>query len=232
VRRLLLLLVLVTAAAAVVPGGAGATNECRGLQICVPVDGPWVVVPTGKGEHRPQVEFQLSCPRGFIVGGLDAELTSRAIDVAFRGLIGSPVTPGVTTGRAVVFLGTFTGAGRSAQSFRPHIGCIPTSGGGRIPTAAAVFPPGAPTVRRVLTLDVEPGTRLVARGCLANERLVGGSHAIGFFTPTPPDGWLTASIATSQDVRAGRIVVSVHAARALTGSPAVLQVSAICGGGA
>jgi hypothetical protein len=232
VRRLLVLLALSCLAAALVPGGAGATNECRGLMVCVPVDGPWVVVPTGKGVLRPRVEYQLSCPRGFIVGGLDAELTSRAIDVGFEGLVGSPVTPGVATRQAVVVVGTFTGATRSAQSFRPHIGCIPTSGGGRIPTAVSVFPPGAPTIRRVVTVGVEPGTRLVARGCEANERLVGGSHAIGFYTPMPPSAQLTATVTASQAVRAGRIAVSVRATPAVSGFPAVLQVSAVCGGGA
>jgi hypothetical protein len=61
---------------------------------------------------------------------------------------------------------------------------------------------------------------------------VGGSHAIGFYTPTPPSSRLTATVTTSQAVRAGKIAVSVRATPALSGSPAVLQVSAICGGGA
>ena len=41
---------------------AGATNECRGLNPCVPVAGPWVVVPVGHGASRPQVQYQLTCP--------------------------------------------------------------------------------------------------------------------------------------------------------------------------
>ena len=40
------------AALAVVPT-AGATNECRGLNPCVKVAGPWVVVPTTRTVPRP-----------------------------------------------------------------------------------------------------------------------------------------------------------------------------------
>jgi len=64
---------------------AAATNECRGLQVCVRVAGPWVVVPAALTTSRPSVDFQLSCPRGYVIGGLDAELSDRAIDIDFLG---------------------------------------------------------------------------------------------------------------------------------------------------
>jgi hypothetical protein len=82
VRRCLVVLVTALCCVAASAGPAQATNECRGLQVCVRVVGPWVVVPA-QGSARGSVEFQLSCPRGFIVGGLDAELSDRAIDVSF-----------------------------------------------------------------------------------------------------------------------------------------------------
>ena len=51
---------------------AGATRECEGLTVCVPKVGPWVVVPTSGEVPRRQVEYLLSCPKGYVVGGLDA----------------------------------------------------------------------------------------------------------------------------------------------------------------
>ena len=142
----------------VVSTASAATHECDGLQICVPVAGPWVVVP--HGTPRKPVEYELGCPRGYIVGGLDAELSSPSIDVSFAGSLGSPVNPGITTFRAAVFSATYVGLDvPTAVSFRPHIGCIPASGGGgRVPTAASpVYPPGHPATRRVQTVPLQPG---------------------------------------------------------------------------
>ena len=149
-RRLLLLLALCGAATLAVGGApARATNECRGLMICVRVAGPWVIVPRGGAAPRPRVEFQLSCPRGYVVGGTDAELSNRGIDIAFLGKLGSPVGPGVTTSRAAVFLATYAGGGRGVASFRPHLGCVPTSGGGSgpVPYRATVSDDGPTHVR-------------------------------------------------------------------------------------
>ena len=83
--RLAALLVLAGALAAAGAPSAHATNECRGLQVCVRVAGPWVVVPAALKLPRAHVDFQLSCPRGYLVGGLDTELTDRNIDVEFAG---------------------------------------------------------------------------------------------------------------------------------------------------
>jgi hypothetical protein len=218
--------------AAVGVGSAAATNECRGLMVCVPVAGPWVVVPAGGGSARPQVEYQLSCPRGYIVGGLDAELSNRAIDIAFGGTLGSPVNPGITTDRAAVFSGRYVGSGARASSFRPHIGCIPTSGGGqRVPTSYQAFPPGKPTLRRVRTVSVHPGRSRLAFGCAAGERLVAASDAVGFFTVAPPGARLVDAVSVTRRVGNGRIAVSVAGSRALAGIRAIVQVSALCAGG-
>ena len=84
---------VVAGAALAVAAPAGGANECDGLMVCIPVAGPWVVVPTSTGAQRERVEFQLTCPRGYIVGGTDARLSSRAIDVGFIGTIGQPGQP-------------------------------------------------------------------------------------------------------------------------------------------
>jgi len=228
--------VLVALAAASLAAGvapAGATNECRGLMVCVPVAGPWVVVPTGGAVPRPRVEFQLSCPKGFIVGGLDAELSDRAIDLGFLGALGAPVNPGITTSRAVVFVASYAGASARAPSFRPHVGCMPASGGGaRVPTAAGVFPPGQPTLRRVRTVELRPGrVQRVGQGCAAGERLVGASHALGFYTAAPPGEALASSVTAAQAVSGGRVIVTVRSGTALSGVSAVVQVDAVCAGG-
>ena len=227
---------VVVAALAALGAGAGearATNECAGLLICVPVAGPWVVVPAGRSAPRQRVEYQLSCPRGYLVGGLDAELSDRRIDVSFVGKLGSPVNPGITTSRNVVFVATYVGAAARTPTFRPHIGCIPaTGGGGRIPTSLSVFPPGEPTARHVRTARIRAGAvRRVTARCAAGERLVGGSHAIGFYTRRPPDASLVASVRARRSVRDGRVEVVVRGGRALGRARAVVQVSAICAGG-
>ena len=233
-KRVLAVVVVSAAALAAQVGVAGATNECRGLNPCVPVAGPWVVVPVGHSVPRPQVEYQLACPRGYIVGGIDAQLSDAAIDLAFLGKSGSPVNPGITTTRTIVFVATYVGASAARPTFRPHIGCIPAAGGGRrTPTAvSAVVPPGAPTVWRVRNVLIGPNTsRRIAQGCSSGERLVAAYHAFGFYRVKPPTAALIAGIGATQRVGGGRVVMSVHGGSALRGVRAVVQVAAVCAGG-
>lgn len=208
---------------------AGAVRECEGLQVCVPRVGPWVVVPTGPGAPRPDVAWQLSCPRGYVVGGVSADLSRRAIDVTFLGTLGSPVNPGITTSRSVVFVASYVGEGAPDPSFRPRIGCMPASGGGvRVPTSAAAFPPGHPTTRRVRTVRVRPGVTTVVKGCVAGERLVGASHAFGFFMRKPPDASLAKSVSGTQSAQGDRVAVRVRGDAELDGVRAAVQVHAVC----
>jgi hypothetical protein len=210
---------------------AGGARECDGLQVCVSVDGPWVVVPAAGGTSRPSTQWQLTCPRGHVIGGLDAELSRRQVDVSFLGLMGSPINPGITTRRSVTFLGTWVGAARRSSSFKPYIGCMPTSGGGtRIPTSAGVFQPGEPATRRVNTVRVRPGTATVRVGCRAGERLVGAGHAFGFDTRTPPSASLAAGVTGTRRVQGGRVVVRVRGDAELQGVRALVQVQALCAG--
>jgi hypothetical protein len=227
-------LVIVAAMLALATGSSAATRECDGLQVCVPIAGPWVVVPTAASVPRPQVEYYVTCPRNYVVGGLDAELSRRAIDIGFLGQLGSPVNPGITTSRAAVFLASYVGTGARGPTFRPHIGCMPaTGGGGRVPTAAtapAAFPPGQPTVRRVRTVRVRPGSARVTASCRAGERLVGAAHAYGFFMRRPPTASLVSSISGSRSVSGSRVVVNVRGDAELNGVRAVVQVQAVCAG--
>ncbi len=225
-RALAVAAVCTAALAAAAP--AGATNECNGLQVCVPVAGPWVLATT-----RAETQYQLSCPQGFVVGGLDAELTSRTIDLVFRATLGSPVNPGISTSDAAVFLGRLSQGHDPAASFRPHIGCIPAGGGGqRVPTSRHVFPPGKPTVRRVTEITVQAGrTQRVMRSCQAGEQLVATSHAIGFYTQSPPDRALATSVRVTRATARGRVTVSVHGGAAVRGVRAIVQLDLVCAGG-
>ena len=233
-KRLLLVGVVLAAACAAAADTAGATNECRGLQVCVRVHGPWVVVPGRLGSSRAPAQFQLSCPRGFVVGGLDAELSDRAIDIDFPGLLGSPVGPGTTTSRAVVFRGVYTGASVRTPVFRPHIGCLPSAGGGAGPVPfrkPQAFPPGQPTVRRVRTVPIRPGSVRAIAACAAGERLISAWHAVGFYTAAAPNATLIGSVTSAQAVRGDRVDARVRAGGAVRGVRAVLQAGAVCGGG-
>jgi len=213
---------------------AAATNECKGLQVCVRVAGPWIVVPSRLSTPRTSVQFQLSCPRGFIVGGVDAELSDRAIDIDFSGMLGSPVNPGVTTSHSALFRGVYTGASARTPTFRPHLGCIPSAGGGSGPVPFRVpeaFPPGQPTIRRVRTVRIHPGSVRVVAACGAGERLISGWHAVGFYTAAPPSALLIQSVSAKRSSRAGRVGVTARAGTVLRGVRAVLQAGAVCGGG-
>ena len=228
-RRLLLLAAVAAVAALAAAATAGATRECNGLQVCVPVAGPWVLAP-----GRAETQWQLACPKKFIVGGLDAELTTRALDLTFRATLGSPVNPGISTSTAAVFLGRLVAGRDPAASFRPHIGCIPSSGGGpRVPTAHhPVYPPGQPTVLRASALAVRAGaTRHVTRTCRAGERLVRSSHAIGFYTKEPPSRTLARAVHVERKAVHGRITVTIRGGSAVRGVRAIVQLDLLCAGG-
>ncbi len=226
-RSLLLAGVLAAAVLTIAPA-AQATDECRGLNPCVAVAGPWVVVPTAQTVPRAKAQYQLMCPKGYVVGGTDAELSDGAIDLALLGTSGSPVSPGVTTSRTIVFVATYTGTSPRAPTFRPHIGCVPATGGGRrTPTGVRkVVPPGTPTVRRVVTARVT-GTRRIVASCRAGERLVDWYASRGFATPAPPAPALVASLTASARAE-GEAAIAVAYARRGQG---IVQVAAVCAGG-
>jgi hypothetical protein len=225
-----LVAVLGFAALALFAGRAGATNECRGFQVCAPVAGPWVVVPASKGP-APSAKWELSCPKGFVVGGTDAELTDRGIDLTFEALLGSPVNPGITTNRSVVFTGTTVGGQPRTTAFRPHIGCLPAAGGGgRIPTAVRV-PPGHPTEHRVSNVKVHQGLQVVRKSCPAGETLVDFFVSRGFYGGTPPAARLVNSVRVGYGSGNGHVMVGIRSGAAVQGTRAVVQVNLTCAGG-
>ncbi|HEY1317479.1 MAG TPA: hypothetical protein VGF10_09700 [Gaiella sp.] len=212
--RLGALAVVATAVAAVLGAGAGrAADECRGLQVCLPVTGPWVAIPATEGGGPAVAVWELRCPlKGYIVAGIDARVSDRAIDVSFRGENGAPVSPGVTTGREVLFTAVYTGTGRQTTSFQPFVGCIPSSGGGgRSLTgraARAAYVPSQPIERRVARKRLVSGTTVrVAQSCPAGARLLGAQHAYGFRIGAQPGTSLLDAVNVRQAV-AGRTVVA------------------------
>jgi len=219
VKRLLVLALLACAAVAGTAAPAGAGGECRSLPVCVRVAGPWVLT----GPH--EVQFELACPRKFVVGGLDADISSRGIAVDFRGTLGAPVNPGITTSSSVVFLGRLVKTAARTPSFRPRIGCIPGGAGQRLPTAVRTLPIAA---LRVTQLNVLPGVQRFALRCPAKQQLAGATHAVAFYVPAPPSAQLAASVGVEQTIRGGRVYITVRGAPELHGVHAIVQVDLVC----
>jgi hypothetical protein len=215
--------------AVVVAPGAGATGECDGLDVCISVPGPWVAVPAPPGSARSRtVEYRLACPRGSVVGGLDAVLGDRTLRVVFLGNLGSPVNPGITTSDAVVFVATYSG--RTPTYFRPLIGCIPTSGGGRETTGVAAQAP-RPPARRVRNFRVGAGAaQTFVHRCAAGERLLGSSHAVAFRGESPPPALALAGVGVTRRELADRVEVRTRRRPAVPARARVeVQVHAHCG---
>jgi hypothetical protein len=213
-------------AAALVPQ-AGATNECRGITACIRVAGPWVVVPP-----RTTVRYLLACPKGRgVVGGTDAQATSRDVRVGFDALIGSPVSPGVTTTRYALFEAVSISS--KVQAFQPLLGCIPTQGGGGRSTVSArpaVTPAGPALQLRSRIVVIGPGGLQFGNvTCLPEEELVGSWSSIAFRTKNPPS-LVNASLVHATRVAVGRKVVVTASAtdRLSLDVHAVVQVGAEC----
>lgn len=214
-------------------GEARAAGECDGLDVCISVPGPWVAVPAAPSGRARTVYYQLSCPRRSVVGGLDAVLGDRSLEVRFLGRLGSPVNPGITTARSVVFVATY--ARRLPTYFRPFIGCIPTSGGGgRETTSVRATPRPAPPIRRVRTLRVRAGTspRLVL-WCASGERLVDSTHAVTFRMRSAPTARILTGASAVSSRRGNRVEVRARRSEAVPASVRVaVQVHAVCARGA
>lgn len=217
------------------PGGARAANECKGLQVCLPVTGPWVAIPAPARGALSTVVWEMRCPlRNYIVAGVDARVSDRSIDISIRGENGAPVSPGVTTGRAVLFTAVYTGGAQRPTSFQPFVGCIPTSGGGgrgeTSVTRAAAFPPAKPIDRRVVTRRLVSGAsvRVVGR-CPAGTRLLGADHAYAFRTGTEPGETLIEAVRVRR-TPAGRSVTAVASVAASVPQTlrVELQLHALC----
>ena len=221
----LALVVSLAVAAATAPAG-GATNECRGIQQCIRVPGPWVVVPA-----RGTASYLLTCPRGrSIVGGLDAQVTSREVHVWFEGRLSAPVQPGQTTTRYALFRAVSTS--KKPQVFQPLLGCIPTQGGGgRSTVSARVSPPGPALEYRARIVVIGPGDVKFTRvSCQAGERLTGAWHAVAFRTKAPPNLKYVGLVEARHVIVGKRVVVTASSTDALSvDAHAIVQAGAECG---
>lgn len=230
-RRLGAAVALTLALAASTAAAAGAADECRGLPVCLPVAGPWVVVPPAG-----DVAFELACPlRGYVAAGIDVRLSTPEIDVSFRGETGSPVSPGVTTRSTVLFNAHSTASMPRRSTFRPFVGCVPTSGGGgRSQTSYAATPAGGlrprrPLERIVVTRRVLEGTVLVRARCVRGARLLGSSHAVAFRTAQPPPAAVLGAVRVSRAEVGNAVVARASVSPgALGGAVAEVQLHAIC----
>jgi hypothetical protein len=214
-------------AAAFAPTG-GATNECRGIMACIRVPGPWVLVPPGG-----RVQYLLSCPGGrSVVGGLDAQATSRAVRVGFEGRLGAPVGPGVTTTRYALFRAVSTA--RRPQAFRPLLGCVPLQGGGgrsTVSARAAVVTPAGPSIEyRSRIVIIGPGQVKFAKvACKSGEKLVGSWHAIAFRVKKPPTLDSGSLVDVTRRTVGKQVVATASATDGLSiDVHAIVQVGAEC----
>jgi hypothetical protein len=211
-------------AAALAPVGS-ATNECRGIPSCIRVPGPWVVVPA-----HGSTDYLLSCPGGrSVVGGLDAQATSRDVRVSFDGRLGAPVQPGQTTTRYALFHAVSVSGKR--QAFQPLLGCVPTQGGGgRSTVSARVVPVGEPIEYRSRIVVVGPGDVKFGRvACQKTETLVGAWHAIAFRTKQPPNFASVGLVRAHHEVVGKKAVVTASSTDALSpDAHAIVQVGAEC----
>lgn len=239
--RLLVAVVLGALAAVVAPGAARALDECRGLKECVPVVGPWVVVPAPQGGRLASAEWELRCPvAGYVVGGVDSRVTDRGVDVSVRGESGSPVAPGVTTRRSIVFTGRSAGrSGSGPTAFKPAVGCIPLEGGGgraqtSVGARSAVSKPGAPFTREVAAARLVPGrTRVVTSTCPIGRRVVDAGHAVAVRTAAPPSTAIVRAVTTTQRIGSTTVRVSATLDPGVSRAvPVLLQAFAVCARGA
>jgi hypothetical protein len=241
VKRLRLLaaaVVVGAVAAAPAAGTSHAADECRGLQVCLPVTGPWVAIPPSEGGGLAVAVWELRCPlKGYIVAGIDARVSDRSIDVSFRGENGAPVSPGVTTGSEVLFTAVYTGTGRRTTSFQPFVGCIPSSGGGGRAltgrTTRAAFVPNKPIDRRVARKRLVSGTTVrVASSCPRGARLLGAQHAYAFRVGAQPGRTLLDAVDVRQTVTGRTVVARASVDASVPRRLRVeLQVHALCSKG-
>ncbi len=178
----------------------------------------------------------MKCPKGSIVGGVDARLTSRAIDMSFSGRLGSPVNPGVTTTSEVVFTGTYsgqqvtTGRVQAVRRLHPDRWRGPRTDGHR--RAGGVQAHLAHPAARAHGV-VHPPHRARNEPLSRGERLVSFTHAVAFSSPKEPTARQLAGVRSSL-VRRGR---SPRGRRRRSAAPprslkAKLQILAVCTRGA
>jgi hypothetical protein len=228
VRRALLAAPLLGLVLLVLPVSAGATNECKGLDVCITVPGPWVAVPTAVPGGTNTALYQVTCPKRSVAGGLDAILGDPTLEVRWLGLLGSPINPGISTKRSVVFQAVSARAQPTA--FRPVVGCIPTSGGGGRSTTAFTAAKPKPLQRRFHTVSIRGNQPVgVITACASGERLAGASYAVGFRTRLQPSPTVLSGVNVKLRRQGGRSVATVQRTLLVPSAMRVLlQVQLLC----
>jgi hypothetical protein len=232
VRRAVLVAPLFGLLLLVLPVSAGATNECKGLDVCISVPGPWVAVPAAPAGGATAVQYQVTCPKRSVAGGLDAILGDPTLEVRWLGLLGSPINPGISTKHSVVFQAVSARARPTA--FRPVVGCIPTSGGGGRSTTAYTAAKPKPLQRRFHTVSVRGNQPVgVITACAGGERLAGVTYAVGFRTHLQPGPSVLSGVTVDLRRAGGRSVATVRRTFAVPQAMHVLlQVQLLCARGA
>jgi hypothetical protein len=231
---------LIVAGMIAVPGALAREAQnpprvCEGLTICSPVAGPWVVVPgPAKGAGVGKAVWQLACPRGF-VGGLDARVADPWIEVTFPGFMGSPVNPGITTRRTVVFNAVSAGPRGRLSSFIPFVGCIPGEGGPRTPTgvgsSAAPAQLGVGPIDRHVRIVELFGREITAGlGCPPGRRLVESQAALGIFTALKPTQRQLHGVVLRTSLVGGKIFIKLRRTTLPQRIPVQVQIHALCSG--
>ena len=202
--------------AALSAGSARAADECKGLRVCLPVTGPWVVVPAGG------IDYELACPlAGYVVAGTDARVATADVDVSFRGETGSPVGPGVTTRRSVVFHAARVPPKAATTSFRPFIGCIPTSGGGRTcpdRVQGARIKPSQALFSVVVNSPIVARRRPCGRRARPPRSSSASTHAIAFRQVASPSALQRGAVQVRRSTAGESVVVARVTATAAAGA--------------
>ena len=237
-RRVLAASVLVAVTG--VPGALAGPSQapprvCEGLTICSPIAGPWVVVPGPVPPARMGTAvWQLGCPDGF-VGGLDARIANPWVEVRFPGFMGSPVNPGITTRRTVVFNAVSVGPAGRPSSFIPFIGCIPPEGGPRTPTGVgSVAAPTqlglGPIVRRVRIVEVRAPRVRAGLACKPAQRLVASQASVGIYTALRPTRRQLAKVHLTRTLIRDHVWITVSRGDLSPTIPVQVQIHALCTG--
>jgi hypothetical protein len=189
------------------------------------VPGPWVVVPASTSSSRVPVEYQLTCPRGHIVAGLDARLsvagsTSNSsgssearepwhLDDSLRGVRGR----------------TWDGRTAHRRSSRSSAASL-RRGGSRVPTSVTAFRPGQPVTRRVRDVRVRRDDN--DRPACASASASWWHARLRVRDPEPAEREPRLQRVRLDDGREQRRQRSRHGDAEIAGVRAVVQVQALC----
>jgi hypothetical protein len=222
--RIALAALVAVLAVAALPAGSVAADECNGIQRCIPVEGPWVAVPS-----TGEAIFMLECPQGSgTIAGTDGLASSQDIHATFDGLLGSPVAFGRTTNSTALFRAV--SAHHRPGAFKPFAGCIPSPQSVHNTLAAKATPVGPPLDLRAKLFKLVPGgQRTVSVACGKGEVLVDSWSARAFTTANPPSPGLATAIGLQSRIVGRRAVLAITTSEALPASAgAEVQLGVRC----